>query len=136
MNLMKTSNHPQATNRASRFSKISQKHGLIVAVLVFASLFLGFVNLFMSYFLAVAAFAALIFSFISGYNRSDELEKLVQLKAAAVSFMVVMFLAFALSISSALNYKAPEDAISFIVIIGLVSHLVLLPIIAKRTYEK
>jgi hypothetical protein len=133
---MKTTNHPQSTSRASRFSKISQKHGLIVALLVFASIFIGFVNILISYILAVAAFAALIFSFISGHRRSDELDKLVQLKAAAVSFIVVMFLTFVLSISSALDYKAPEDALAFIVMIGFFSHLFLLPMIAKRTYEK
>jgi hypothetical protein len=133
---MKSTNTPHSVTRESRFSKISQKHGLIVAVLTLASLLLQSGNPTSSGILAIAAFAALIFSFVSGYKRSDELEKLVQLKAAAISFMVVMFMTFGLYVSGLLNYKAPEETAGIILTVGFLLHLFLLPAIAKRTHEK
>jgi hypothetical protein len=133
---MKSTDNPQSSTRVSRFSKISQKHGLIVVVLLLGSFLLEPVNPLLGGIVAVAFFVALLFAFISGHMRSDELERLVQLKAAAISFIFIMFITFVLSILSSLNYTGLEYLQGSLFGIGFLLHLFLLPMVAKRTYEK
>ena len=124
------------TPREVRFNQISQRQGLAIAALVLSSLFLQAQYPLLSGVLAIVALAALIMSFLSGYRRSDELQKLVHLKAAAISFVVVMFMAFAMYVIDALEYAQLNDAAGTIFVVGILLHMFLLPGLAKRAYEK
>jgi ABC-type Na+ efflux pump permease subunit len=128
----------QRTQREDRIKKTNERNGLAVAILIlFSTLVQTQTHLsVLGGLLAIVAVGALILSFVSGYKRSDELEKQVQLKSAAICFALVMFIAFAVSVAQGLNDKMFSGSTYLIYDSGFLLHLFILPHVAKRTYEK
>lgn len=135
LNMKSRNSHPKS-QREARMNKINQRNGLFVAILLLTSVTLQSQAAFVWGLASVLATAALMWSFIDGYQRSDELEKFVQLKAAAISFIVVMFISFMLAVMHEISGKSTTQDAILIYNAGLLLHLFILPSIAKRAYEK
>lgn len=132
---MKLFTQPQTSKREKKFKTVSNKEGLIIALVIVLGYAAYSQMQVAGDILLTIAMLLIIASFISGYARSDELQKLIQLKAAALSFVIVMI---ALTIAWTLEiYNIGTDMLlTSVFSIGFVAHLLLLPYIAKKINEK
>ncbi|MBL8121428.1 hypothetical protein JNM87_01630 [Candidatus Saccharibacteria bacterium] len=127
--------HPQ-TQRERKDNTINQKWGLLIVLLVFIGLIAEQHSIQLAAVAISLALIALIGSFVQGYRRADELEKIVQLKASAISFVGMLSIGGITHVLS-LVVKA-DDVMSAgeLAAIGVVLHMLVLPRIAKKNYEK
>lgn len=135
VDMKKLQSHSQ-TQRERKDSTINQKWGLLIVLLFFAGIIAEQYNMLLAAVAISLAFAALMGSFVRGYRRADELEKVVQLKAAAISFIGMLSIG---GVSHVIGVVKSADIVMSageLAAIGVILHLVVLPLIAKKNYEK
>jgi riboflavin transporter FmnP len=132
---MKLFKQPQLSKREKNFNKIGQLHGMIIMILLGA----GFIATLGGYaagsILTVAGTLAIIASFVFGHRRSDEFQKAIQLKAAAISFALMMVI---LSVTSMLEAYGnfTDYPVTTLFYAGFLLHLLILPHLGKKANEK
>lgn len=132
---MKIFNKPQLSKQEKKFNQIGKIHGAIIMVLFASGIAIQLGGNEAGSILVVLGALSVIASFFSGYMRSDEFQKMIQLKAAATSFVIIMIV---LSIASMLEAydKFLDYPVTILFYVGFWIHLLILPHVAKRANEK
>jgi hypothetical protein len=84
--------------------------------------------------LTVVAFGSMLWAQYVAYKQADEFQKLVQLKAAAISFMVVLFATVVAQMLHALTIISLDKTIQIVIISGVLAWMALLKLFERRHY--
>lgn len=122
--------------REQRIGSVHKKWGLLVAILVLAAVLIEQYSALIAVCVIGLALIVLTLSFLQGYKQADELEKTVQLKAAAVCFVTMLFIGFVAHFIAVAKDVESVMSAGQLAAVGLGLHFIVLPVIAKRSYEK
>jgi phosphatidylserine synthase len=138
----KPTTHLESTNEVKR-RKINLRDGLAVGAILFAALLMGYapqadpgnpaIRDFAWAALAYAGVLALLLVSYLGYRRADERQQLVQLKAAAITFLAVLLGLFTAEMLYALKQINLNAAIQILFIGSIVLWTMLQKLIESRT---
>ncbi len=144
--IMNTSNDNRKSKSEVKFSQISARNALPVVLLIFVSVLLQpaasndaqftIKNLVWA-IVSMLAVAGLLWTFISGYKRSDERQRLIQLKAAAITCVLFVLGLSGANVIGGLGLYTGQDlsglVFSSVLFLWL---LIVLPGVAKRANEE
>jgi hypothetical protein len=128
---MKTSKkHTESTSELNR-QRTARKNTVLVMALLFVALISGGATVMPNEKLSagdmlwgglsIIAFASLIWSLYVSYAQSDERQRLIQLKATSLAFIIVIFSIVSAQILHALDIVNLSVSVQFVVIVGILS---------------
>lgn len=125
-------NTPQPTSkREAKLKPTNNRFGLAFVLLILISLVTQN-SVLISTVAQSIAFVLLISSFVNGYRKGDEYQKLIALQAVGISFLAVMLFLLAATVTTTLvpSVKVAPGTVFFV---GLIAHLFALPMVSKNT---